>query len=569
MPPHLPGGGGWGIKVFSLGALYSEHEYARNTWTRTNRDLALCRYQGTKIRLYQSKDIDYIFSWTNQLPMQSTLGLYNAMQPSIHFLQQNRVVVPSLDTYKKKKPYFKIFIPPPAPLQNKWYFQQDLAKIPLFLTRTSATSLTQFYINQESISTNITITSLNTGLIQNRQFKELETSGYWAYMKGSDKVYLYADREYTDSQRPKAKNLIPLFDTLNYYEGKAYSDVYHDNSHWTEWKTKWSQYRGNPFHADYLSGDIPIYQSTLQYPTILNTKQPDDYLDGFSIVSMTKTLRYNPYADQTHDHQCYFKPNHKSETGWKAPENEDLTNEGLPFWLLCWGFADWHRKIKKQQHLDTDYIFTINNHVNLLIKDYIVPLSDSFLQGTSPYYELGKRSPTDAKTWYPQLQYQTEAINAICACGPGTPKIPDNYSVQAIMTYTSYFKWGGHPPPMSTIENPKELPTFNLPGTKYGTNSLQNPTTDPERLLWSFDERRNTITKRAIKRLQKDEQTKKAFITDGNPFQDQPQTQETSETSSEEEETETLFEQLQQQRLKQRKLKQRILLTIQKIQQLE
>ncbi len=43
---------------------------------------------------------------------------------------------------------------------------------------------------------------------------------------------------------------------------------------------------------------------------------------------------------------CYFKANSKEEQNWQPPDNPELTNENLPFWLLLWGFTDWQQKIK-------------------------------------------------------------------------------------------------------------------------------------------------------------------------------------------------------------------------------
>lgn len=575
IPERLPGGGGWGIKVFSLDALYSDHEYARNCWTKTNHDYPLCRYIGCRLKFFQSEYTDYIVTYTNQLPMKSSLGMYNSMQPSIHNLQQHRLNIPSIHTYKKKKPYKSVWIPPPPPLQNKWYFQADMAKTPLLMLRTSATSFNKYFIDPDTISNNLTISSLNAGIFQNRDFAHPTSgtkTGYWAYVTGGKTVYLYASRQEPQTNSPKAKNIICLYDTLNYTEGSAFSDTQTGNT-WGSWKTNklWWTNAGNPFHTAYLQDDITVYQCPQHMEEIMTNKNPEDNVDNFTIVKFIKKLRYNPETDQTHDHITYFKSNKKAETGWEPPDNEELTNEGLPFWLMLWGFCDWHRKIKKHQHLDSDYILTIKQHVTTITRDYIIPLSDSFIRGHSPYYkEEPYQSEIDKKTWYPQLQYQTEAINDICLTGPGVPRIPENYSVQGLVKYCFYFKWGGDLPQMSTIENPRALPTFILPGNQYSSTSLQNPTTNPAGLLYSFDERRHTLTKTALKRLQTYQQTKTTSITDGSPFQEEadiPQTQ-TSE-SSEEEKEETLFEQLQQQRRKQQRLKQRILLTLQQIQQLE
>lgn len=126
---------------------------------------------------------------------------------------------------------------------------------------------------------------------------------------------------------------------------------------------------------------------------------------------------------------------------------------------------------------------------------------------------------------------------------------------------------------MSTIEDPKEQPTYAIPSNIKSTNSLQNPETAPERLLYSFDQRRHEITKKALKRITQDWETEKTSLlpTESTRFAE-PTTHKTppSESSSDEEkEEESLYLKLQQQRNKQQRLKQRIIETLQQIQNLE
>nr|UGV35463.1 MAG: ORF1 [TTV-like mini virus] len=578
VPEHLPGGGGWGIKVYSLLSLYSEHEYARNTWSTTNTNLPLCRYLGCKLIFYQSEFIDYVITFTNELPMHSSLGMYNAMQPSIHSMLPHKLIVPSRTTYPKKKPYFKFRVGPPTQLENKWYFQQDMAKIPLLMTRVTAMSLQHFYINQHNINTNMNITSLHPVTFQNRNFRNIGT-GYWATQREGKKYYLYAYRPIDTSSGLKPTELIPLADTKNFVEGQSYTDV--NPGQWAQ--NKWQQYcqnitkyYGNPFHPQYLQKDTPVFlipQSPSEIFKQTTSSQEPTPIKTFSPAPLTKTLRYNPYSDQGTKNMAFFKSNNKEETNWLPPDNPELYNENLPFWILLWGFPDWHRKIKKHLHLDTDYILTMTQEPSTLHREFIIPLSESFLNGNSPYEKdpQAPPNPADMESWYPQLQYQVEIINLICSSGPGTVKLPPNFSAEALMRYTFYFKWGGSPAPMSQIEDPTEQIKYIIPGTQYETNSLQNPESNPEKILWSFDQRRHYITQRAMQRLQKDERTEKAFVTGGSLFQDYSPQQEqtTSEEDSEKEEETSLFQQLQLQRDKQRRIKHRIMKTLKKIQQLE
>lgn len=564
VPETLPGGGGWGIKAYTLEALYSEHEYARNVWTVTNKNLPLARYLGCRLRFYQSDYVDYCVTVSNQLPMQSTLGMYNAMQPSIHQMLPNAIIIPSTKTYKRKKPYRQIWVPPPSQLENKWYFQQDIAKTPLLMTRVSSMSLQQFYIHPNSINTNMTIHTLNVELFQNRQF--MDATDYHVKGTGTEKVYLYASRQSTNLSALDKKQLIPLTNTVFYKEGQSQSET---GETIANWKTTWSKYAGNPFHANYLQKEIKVYQIKAPPATVFNNMSETQ--TTFSEVDITKSIRYNPYSDLGNTNQCYFKSNKKDEMNWLPPDNTELTNEGLPFWLLLWGFTDWHQKIKKHLHLQTDYILTLTHITTGIHKEFLVPLSDSFMNGRSPYQDEGPPNEPDSRSWYPQLQYQNEIVNAICAAGPGVARLQPRYCAQALLKYKFYFKWGGSPPPMSTIADPKQQPTYIIPGNRSSTTSLQNPETDPASLLWSFDERRQQITPTAIERIRKDSKPQTTFITGGSHFQEPTayQQEETQETSSEEEEEASLFEQLQRQRHKQQRIKQRILSTLKKLQNIE
>nr|UGV39156.1 MAG: ORF1 [TTV-like mini virus] len=572
VPEHLPGGGGWGIKIFSLEGLYSEHVYARNVFTRSNKELTLVRYTGCKIKLYQSEYVDYYFSYSISQPMQSSLALYNSMQPNIHSLMQHKITVPSRKTYAKKKPYIQIKIQPPTQLQNKWYFQQDFAKQPLLMTMVTATSLNKYFIDPNDANTNMNITSLNVSVFQNRNFANPGT-GYWAKKIGDKTFYLYASREVNPSSGLKVNMLVPLTDTKNYSGGKSFNEAFPggQSTQWNNWKTSWSQYQGNPFYPEYLDGTTKTYLIA-QAPATLFSGNYEKKEQTYSPVELTNTIRYNPYADQGSTNQIYFKSNTKEEVNWQPPDNPELTNENLPFWVLLWGFPDWHKKIKKHLHLESAYILTMTHEPATHQKEYLVPLSPSFIQGKSPYEPDEGPTGPDRSSWYPQLQYQNEIITAICSSGPGVARLPDNYTAQAIMKYYFYFKWGGNPPQMSAIDDPLKKPTYVIPSNKYTTNSLQNPATNPESILWNFDQRRDYLTPRAIQRLQKDKGTEKTVVAGGSHFQDvQLQTSDSSEeTTSEEEEAQTtLYEQLQRQRLKQLRIKHRIVKILKNLQQLE
>nr|UGV33935.1 MAG: ORF1 [TTV-like mini virus] len=590
VPERLPGGGGFSIKNISLNSLYIETTMGHNLFTKTNRDYPLMRYRGCKIKFYQSADIDFVCTYSNTWPLISNLAMYNTMQPSIHLQQQHKIIVPSKKTSKRKKPYITKFIKPPTQMKNQWYFQKNLTNTPLLMLRTSACDLDHYYIGNRMSSTNITITTLNTIIIQNREFGDSKII-YSCRTIGTQKQFLYATTEEPpeNTNNLLVQNLIMLINTQTYTEGQAYSERYQSQQ---LTKDNWHTYyhdptvRGNPFHTHYLQRSFPVIISTCsptdldlyisQYQgSITNLKVPNNYT--WTYVDLTRDLRYNPYKDNGSQNKCYFLQVGKSAgSGWDDPGRTDINNENLPLWLLLYGYPDFVKRTKILHNVDTNYIITINSNKTDQNTTIIVPISRTFEHGYSPYIPIDPDKhdnvdPADKNRWFPQYQYQQEIINDICLSGPGTPKIPPGTTCEAKVKYTFYFKWGGDLPPMSTMENPDSKPVYPIPNNFTQTTSFQNPTTHPASFLYSFDERRGILTDKATKRITKDWETKEMPLIPTEPrFAEQTVPQETPETTSEEEEEEeNLYERLQHQRLKQRNLKLRILKTLQKLQKLE
>lgn len=564
VPPKIPSGGDFSIKNYSLNTLYSEHNYCRNKWTRSNNDLPLCRYLGCKFIFYQSQDMDYIVTYDTQLPLRSNLDMYQTMQPSIHGLLHHKLIVPSRKTYPKKKPYYKVKIKPPTQLQNKWYFQFDLCKTPLVQIRTSATSLQQFYQPIDSESNNITLTFLST-VIQNRNIKGYPlTTGYSNRTHNNDKVYLFTTRESGDPMKTKIKKLIFLGQTKRAVLGeevekfKSTSQPTYDEKQW-----------GNPFFWEILKGSYPVLQSKMTVATLITKANTEELINQqtqypFSIVQLTDEIRYNPMRDWGKDNQIYIYPLFKDGEGWDPP-TEDLYSQtistSLPLWLLPFGYTDFMQRAHSFQRFDTDYIVVIQTTYDRNLKKNMVLISDSLIEGTSPNED--ELNPLDEDRWYPCIQFQLEMLNTLVKCGPGTVKIPPDKTYQCQTKYTFYFKWGGNLPPMSSIQDPIHQPTYPIPNNFGQTIALQNPESNPEHILYNFDERRGMLTTKAIKRILKDEEFKKPFITDpesGHIPPVQTTSKETQEESSKKKKkTQTLINQLIKQRRKQHQLKQLII----------
>ncbi len=566
-PEKVPSGGLFCIKNFTLEALYAENQYLRNIWTKSNNDLPLMRFCGAKIKCYRSLYVDYILSYGTSLPMGANLQIYQSMHPGIHGMIHHKIIVPRKNKNQYRKPYIKFYTKPPDPLINKWYFQQDMSKIPLLQIRASATSLDEYYVDFRAISTTINIFFLNTGCIQNSNFKILPTSGYYARKLGLEKIYLYS----TTTKKPittstKYSEIIFLGNTLKNQPGVGMIQGETQTPLKNYTQDKW----GNPFYWEILKGSYPILQSKMTVSTLQTKAQTEETIESvtgtysFSLVQLTDEIRYNPMRDWGNNNKIYIYPLFQEGEGWDPPTDalySQTISTNLPLWLLTFGYTDFMQRAHSFQRFDTDYIVVIQTTYDRNLTKNLVLISQSLIEGTSPNED--ELNPLDEDRWYPSLQFQLEMLNEIVKCGPGTVKIPPDQTYQCQTKYTFYWKWGGNLPPMSSIQDPVHQPTYPIPNNVGQTIALQNPESNPEHILYNFDERRGMLTTKAIKRILKDEGFTKPFITDpesGHIPPVQTTSKETPEESSEEEETtQTLLDQLIKQRRKQQQLKQLIL----------
>nr|DAF43301.1 MAG TPA: TT viral orf 1 [Anelloviridae sp. ctgwM5] len=569
VPPTLPSGGGFSIKNFSLNTLYSEHNYCRNKWTKSNLDYPLVRYTGCQFKFYQADLIDYIVTYDTSLPLRSNLEMYQTMQPNIHMMLQNRILIPSKITRpNKRKPYVKLNIKPPTQLMNKWYFQADFAKTPLVQIRSTATTLGQYWQSHDSENNNITITFLST-TIQNRNILKYPAGGYSNRKQVEETstadIYLYSTLE----EPPGGTLKIPLKKLI--FLGQTKSPQLGDPIENMNEQTYTEKHWGNPFYSEYLKNSYTVLQSKITLSTLLTKIQAgkitlDDIKTEyqFNEVQLTDAIRYNPMKDWGKDNKVYILPLFKDGQGWDPPTDDlysQTISEGLPLWLILHGYQDFMYRAHSFARYYTDYIIVVQTRYDNNKLRNLVLVSNSLIEGYSPHEE--QINPEDRDRWHPCIQFQEEMINTIIQCGPGTPKLRDDTTAQCNMQYKFFFKWGGNLPPMSSIQDPIHQPTYPVPNNYQQTIPLQNPETNPEHILYSFDERRGQLTTRAIKRILQDTTIKTPFITDAEsghipPVQTTcPQTQE--ESSEEEETTQTLLNKLYQQRIQQHRLKQLIL----------
>nr|UGV37311.1 MAG: ORF1 [TTV-like mini virus] len=571
-PEFWPGGGGFSICNFSLNTLYQEHLVLHNWWTKSNENMPLIRFTGCKITLYRQETQDYLFCYNRTYPMQANMLTYTSTHPQAMLLNKQTVIVTCKQRSKSRKNYKIVRIKPPVQMQNKWYFQKDLAFLPLLQTMTTACSLDRMFLNSAAVSSTIGFTSLDTVGFRNHNFTKFSTTGY--YPIHEEKLFgCYNGQEIT---KLKLSQLCYLGNPQDNTEGTPIGDIPLTavgtqpklSQQIDKARTEWG-YQGNPFNAHYFYGDKRVLVTTLSWEQLKTKygKDSEPNLDKQDFKLKTQKwvhCRYNPFKDKGKGNKIYLlktdSTQHPDE--WTPPPDEDIVISDIPLWLATWGYLDYQRKCGLQSQIDTTTVFVIySTYIDPPSLKFYVPLDKPFLNGHSPYSE--EIFPSDQFNWHPKVRYQVQSINNIAICGPTVAKLPEQNSCEGHMKYQFYFKVGGQPPPMSTLIDPDKQPKYNIPSNLLQTTSLQSPTTPFEYLLYNFDERRGQLTKKAAKRIKTDQETETNFLSiteTNNSCPVLPYSKIQTPDSSEEEETQetSIEEQLLLQRREQKLLRRRI-----------
>lgn len=581
-PKDVPGGGLYSITVFTLQGLYELHQKGRNWWTQSNCDLPLIRYQGCTIKLFYTPTSDYITTIVNCGELKANLEMFHSTQPSVLLLNKRKKVMLCRNYKRKRRPYKKWFVQPPALLYNKWYFQKELSNYPLFMIITTAASFDRYYLNSSSVSETMGFQSLNTDFWVIHSWKHPSTIPY----KPNPEFYLFGIGGHTTFKDATPQSLILLGNPTDYAQGNTIGQATSQE----DWKTKVEQYYnkpteyGNPFHAKWLHADsseglVCLFkvEATENLKEKLKQLTYNAKLNTLGFIEPTKPFtvhcRYNPQADMGHN-AIFVTRITGDNTPWHKPNDEHLVTQGLPLWILHWGWIDFLKKSGTPQRLETDYIHVIvSDAISPKELTYYVPVDTDFLDTENPHSPYSDHiKPYDQQNWHPKINFQQKTISHFCNTGPLTVKLPEDTSIEAHLQYKFHFKLGGCPPQMDKVCEPSKQPSYPQPGNLISSIVLQNPQTPIEYYLSSFDQRRDTLTERAAKRLKKDTDFKETiFKPTGRTLLDvqtsSPQSSSTEDSSSEEESEEETQQQLHRHQRKHRKLQRGILKLLNLLQQ--
>lgn len=554
VPIDEPGGGGYTVMIHSLSSLWEDFQHLDNIWTTSNAGLPLVRYRGVNLYFFQSAYTDYAVEVTNCLPMLDGKYTHADLAPNRMILKRHTIKIPSIETKRLRKPYKKIKVKPPPQMQNKWYFQKDICNIPLVMIMATTIDLRNPFGKSDWKSNNITLKCLNPDVFQRHDWgTKNPTQGYFP----KSNSYLYTHKDplvHNPGQDLERQNAIYLGNSTEFTYGVKGSQTDKVSETYAEW--------GNIFMPQYLHGDRPVY--SIQYPpTQWNLDTNKQHKARLISEPLLLTFRYNPDKDTGDQNQLYVVPNYSGDY-YEPPANPNLVFSGFPLFDMLWGYIDWQEKVHEVQNiLERQLVVFRSPWINEKKSAYIV-IDEEILDGKGPYgIEL---SDYHKANYHPKVKFQLNTLNTICLSGPGCCRSPYNNYLQAKMKYVFKLKWGGCPRTLEKPYDPCSQPNWNIPRNYYGGLQIQNPRTNPETEIQDFDWRRDYVKKSTIDRIKKytDTDENVQIFTESRKsapvLRETPQEQQTdTETSSDEEETQTLQKQITKLRHRQQRIKQFLL----------
>nr|UHK03801.1 MAG: ORF1 [Torque teno midi virus] len=554
IPPKMSGGGSFAVLVFNLQFLWEDHNKWRNFWTTPNGEMDLCRYTGTKIKIWRPATVDVCLTITKYYPMLINAGTFASTHPHRILMGFKKYVIQSLKRKPNGKKYKTIRIKCPQLLTNRWFFQKDFVKTNLFMMNITTCDLTRPYCTISGDNNNAGFLCLNTDIIKNVNF---QSGGTMAW------------------QPQKGKNFYGFYEK-NPGDGKKWHRLSVHNIYGP----------GNPFYNLYLQGRLPISLADTNkgdQPSGSETNPPGESVTG----KLVYTARYNPTPDPGDDNEIYMLTMFRTDDNLEPSNNTTFLMKGLPLWLVTFGYFDWMIKSHENMSVMSTMVTVIKSPlvttIPPLTSKFIIPIGDSFYNGLGLFDT--PIAGGDLTTWYVKNSMQSPAINNIVTCGPFVARPDKEFSWCVDMSYTVYFKWGGTTPLSQPITDPATQNTYPLPGDLSQRLQVRDPKKQKELHPWEY--RRGMLTETALKRMLEDSETSENsdFFTEtptkkkktgedplvylsGDPYSVQHSSgTESSDQEEENQETpETLQLYIQQQQRKQRRLKHKLFHFLKKIQ---
>ena len=399
-------------------------------------------------------------------------------------LSRHKIILPSAATNPKGKLKKTKKILPPKQMISKWFFQEHFCIEPLVQINASACNLT--YNNLGCCNVN----QITTFFYLNTQF--------W--------------------QHPNWDNASALY--------KPYVTVPNNLYFWS--KAEWEKTTGGtPYHfpvSTLTKENQFLIQSGWFQSKILQAYQVTSNPTKASVTGTVpvNVCRYNPNLDSGEKNKIWLVSTYRSD--WSKPLDKILIYEGLPLYLMLYGYLSYVQGMKKAKDYFLNYVLAIESPAlqpaaQIGASGPIVPIDNTFRNGQGPYNEP---VPYSWQThWVPNVYSQIEVLNGFVESGPLVPKYArtTNSTWELDAFYTFYFKWGGPETTEPPVTDPHLQAVYEVPDKFSAALQIRDPAKQtPASLLHPWDIRHGYFTKTALKRMSSNISTDSDFQPDAEGY---------------------------------------------------
>nr|UHK07506.1 MAG: ORF1 [Torque teno midi virus] len=467
-PPKAPGGGGFGCEQFSLDSLYSDYKLRKNVWTKSNIFLDLCRYLCVKCTFYRHPETDFIIAYHRQPPFDISKEIYAACHPQNMLLARHKMILLSKFSNPKGRIKKTKLIKPPKQMLNKWFFQEHFSHEPLLMIQATAANLN--YSNLGCCNTNqmCTFFYINPGFYQLANWGATTTTGYVPYTTFPQQgVYTWNYKQWSEQKG-----------------GQAF--------------TKPTSYNSS---VNYETG---FFCKQLLEAVQLTTTESTQTKLGMNPVNI---CRYNPTLDTGKGNAIWLVSSH-SNTYKKPDRDKTLIFEGLPLYMLLYGYLSYVQKVKNVKDFLQNYTLCMQSPALFPYAQpgaemqTIIPVNENFIHGKAAYDET--LTTTMKGYWTPNVYQQIQTLNTMVESGPYIPKYSQtkNSTWELDMFYTFYFKWGGPEQTDPPITDPALQGTYEVPDKLQQAVQIRDPgKIKAASILHPWDIRKGYFTTPALKRM--------------------------------------------------------------------
>ncbi len=273
---------------------------------------------------------------------------------------------------------------------TKWFFQHQFSSAPLCLVRAAAANFNYAHLGCCNTNQIVTFAYLDIDFYKHAGWanKTAETTPYKPYPNISGPLYFYEN--YGDWKDPKKATKID-WHTQTYNQSVNY-------------QTGW-------FQSGILKAKYITDEST-QTPTRFYADRPINH------------ARYNINEDSGKGNKMWLHSIYNSSYDPPSTDKE-LIIEGLPLYMMLYGWLSYIQALKKDQNFFQTYIIVIECPAFRVFTEagatkQIVPIDPDFINGKGPYGEV--ITQYSYEHWYPNLYNQLSVLNEFVTAGPYIPK---------------------------------------------------------------------------------------------------------------------------------------------------